>query len=681
MNRKQRRLTEKGAAKLQPGRDANVAFAEALRNHQAGRLAEAEHLYRRAIELKPDYAEAHGNRGAALQGLGLLEDAAASYRRAIALKPDYAQAYNNLAVALLSLGRLDEALASGQQALSLGLATAEVHFNLGAAFQALGRPDEAVSSYEQGLALKPGSAEVYFNMGLALRAQGRPQEALLSFRKALEIQPHHAEAHYEMGLVLRGERRLDESISSFRAALKANPNLKYVRGDYLHTRLQLCDWANIDTEIKQLLEHSERTGGTASPFGLSTLTDSAQLLRKAAEFTVSDLHPANPALGALARRPKSGKIRLGYFSSDYEAHPVAQAIVGILESHDRQAFELVAVSLGKDADDRIKRATDQFVSVHTKSDNDAALLSRDLGIDIAIDLSGLTSGCRPGIFSRRAAPIQVNYLGYGGTMGAEYFDYIIADKTLIPEQSKKWYSEKVLFLPNTCLPRSALDTARRSAMGDKSDLRKGAGLPAEGFVFCCFNRNYKILPDIFSTWMRILGQVDGSILWLLEHDSAVSDNLRREASARGIDPKRLIFAKRVPEEDYIRRYHAADLFLDTWPYTAGSIARECLWAGLPLLTFVGESYVSRMAASLLNVLELPELIASTPQQYESAAVELARNPARVGQIVRILERSRSETACFDTKSLTRNLEQGYAQMYGHYQSGTVPMDIYLANRT
>lgn len=650
MNRKQRRAQTKAVAPPPSGADAVAqrAFAEALKRHQIGQFAEAEQLYRQAIAARPTYAEAYGNRGAALQSLGLLEDAVASYRQAIALKPDYAQAYNNLSVSLQRLGLLDEALASCRQALVLKLDTAEVHFNLAAILQDLGHLEEAVAHYRWGLIRDP-----------------RP----------------NADVHYNIGAALHRLRRLEEALVSFDAALKIRPDVKYLLGDHLYILMYLCDWSAASGKIGNLLQEIERGKKVATPFALGALTDRLPILRAAAETVIADRHPASSELPALARRPRREKIRIGYFSADFRDHPVAHAIAEILELHDREKFEVVAVSFGKDPDDQMKqriiRAVDEFVDVHARSDRDVALLSRSLGIDIAVDLSGFTEGCRPGIFSRRAAPIQVNYLGYGGTMGAEYIDYIVADKTLIPEHAKEFYAEKVAFLPNTCLPKSSLDARLNPTDEDRRRFRQQAGLPADGFVFCCFNSSYKILPDMFDMWMRILAQVDGSVLWLLEYNSTVTRNLRKAAAARGIDPERLIFAKRVSQEEYVQRYYAADLFLDTWPYTAGSVARECLWAGLPLLTLVGDSYVSRMAASLLNALDLPELVATTAEQYEATAIGLARNPERLTQAVKTLERSRVATACFDVKLLTRNLEDAYGQMYERHQRDMAPSDIYV----
>ena len=322
---------------------------------------------------------------------------------------------------------------------------------------------------------------------------------------------------------------------------------------------------------------------------------------------------------------------------------------------------------------RVSAAFDQFIDVRNKSDKDIALLSRNLGIDVAVDLKGFTQDQRPGIFSYRAAPLQVNYLGYPGTMGAKYIDYLIADETLIPEASRQHYSEKIIHLPNSYQVND-----RKRAIADKMFSREELGLPSTGFVFCCFNNSYKITPAIFDGWMRILKQVEGSVLWLLEVNSTAVRNLRHEAEARGINAARLIFAKRMPLAEHLARHRAADLFVDTLPYNAHTTASDALWAGLPVLTCMGEAFASRVAASLLNAIHLPELITTTQEQYEARAVELATHPERLQQIKQKLERNRLTTPLFDTKLFTRHIEAAFTRMYERYQAGLPPEHIHVS---
>jgi predicted O-linked N-acetylglucosamine transferase (SPINDLY family) len=400
------------------------------------------------------------------------------------------------------------------------------------------------------------------------------------------------------------------------------------------------------------------------------------LQRKAAEIWASDNYPANFVLGSIPKRTRREKIRLGYFSADFHNHATSYLMAELFEYHDKDRFELVALSFGPDLQDqmqqRISAAFDKFIDVRKQSDKDVALLSRNLGIDIAIDLKGFTQDSRVGIFAFEAAPIQVNYLGYPGTMGASYFDYLVADKTLIPEGSQIHYSEKIVYLPNSY---QVNDTQRRIA--DKVFAREELDLPDSGFVFCCFNNNYKITPHTFESWMRILRRVDGSVLWLLEDNPTASTNLRKEAQRRDVNPNRLVFAKRIPLPEHLARHCAADLFVDTLPCNAHTTASDALWAGLPVLTCMGEAFASRVAASLLNAIGLPELITSRQEDYEALAVELATNPERLKSVKAKLEQNRLTTPLFDTKLFTRHIEDAYTQMIERYRADLAPGHVYV----
>ena len=410
--------------------------------------------------------------------------------------------------------------------------------------------------------------------------------------------------------------------------------------------------------------------------------DSPELLRSAAEIFVQDqinssreddlrrlaeISPANcPA-------PRSTRIRIGYFSADFRTHPVTQLTAGLFERHDRARFEVTAFAFGPETNDailsRLIRGFDRFIDVRQKSDFEVVALVRDLGLDIAVDLNGFTGHSRSKIFALRAAPIQIGFLGYPGTMGAEFVDYLIADGTVVPRAQRAHYVEKIAYLPGSFLP---FDSSY--AIAERTFAREELGLPPGRFVFCCFNNGYKILPRVFDRWMRILGRIENSVLWLQQADATVAANLRQEASLRGIDGARLIFADRIASlPDHLARLRAADLFLDTFPYNAHATALDALWAGVPLLTYPGESFASRVAASLLRTVGLPELVAGSPLQYEEKAVELAGNPMQLGQLRRKL--AVRDTPLFDTERYTRGLEAVYKAMYERHHSGSPPADI------
>ena len=665
------------ALELEPG------SAEAFNNRGNAlkdllRPEEALASYEQAIRLKPGYAEAHNNRGSALRNLERLDEALASYERAVALKPDHAGAHYNRGVLLQDLKRPEEALLSHERAIALKPDHVEAHNSRGNVLRQLKRLDEAATSYAQAIALKPDHAKACNNRGLALHELDRLEEALASFEQALKIDPNHAEAYNNRGVTLHEMNRLEESLTSLAQALKLKPDFDYLQGKLLLTRMKQCDWLGREGQVAQLVGGIENGERVSPPFPLLALTDSLPLQRKVAEVYARHLYPEKTTLPAMARRVRRGKIRIGYYSADFHHHATAYLMAELFERHDRNRFELVAFSFGPDTRDemrkRLSAAFDRFVDVRNIPDKDVASLSRDLRIDIAVDLKGFTQDQRLGIFSHRAAPLQVSYIGYPGTMGVDYIDYLIADRTLIPDASRSHYSEKIAYLPDSYQVND-----RSRTIADRTYSRQELGLPQAGFVFCCFNNNYKITPATFAGWLRLLGQVDGSVLWLIEDNPAAARNLRREAEAGGVGAERLVFAGRLPLAEHLARHRAADLFLDTLPYNAHTTASDALWAGLPLLTCVGRSFASRVAASLLTAIGLPELVTTTQQQYEALALALATDPERLGRIRRKLESNRLTTPLFDTPLFTRHIEDVFTQMYERLLASLPPDHIFAGD--
>jgi predicted O-linked N-acetylglucosamine transferase (SPINDLY family) len=415
-----------------------------------------------------------------------------------------------------------------------------------------------------------------------------------------------------------------------------------------------------------------------TPFIVLSLTSDPSLQRKAAEIYAADEDSpaAHLSLDPSPMHPKvQGKIRLGYFSADFREHPVALLMAETFELHDRTRFELIGFSFGADAKDavrnRVVSSFDQFLEVGEKTDAEIAALARELGIDIAVDLGGDTKDARIGIFAHRAAPVQVSYLGYPGTMGAPYLDYLLADKTVCPERNQLHYTEKLAYLPHCFMPHDS-----KQEIAAKLFTRQEFGLPQDGFVFCCFNHHYKINPAVFDVWMRLLTKVTGSVLWLSDGSQTVKDNLRKEASARGVDPLRLVFASRMNSlAEHLSRYRLADLFLDTLPYNAHATACDALWAGVPVLTCAGESFASRVAASLLTSIDMPELITSSLDDYEALALKLASYPAELALLTQKLAHNRCNTPLFDSVLRTQNIEHAYTAMYERALEGKPPENI------
>jgi predicted O-linked N-acetylglucosamine transferase (SPINDLY family) len=492
---------------------------------------------------------------------------------------------------------------------------------------------------------------------------------LTCFNQALCLGRRDPETYRCHAGVLEALGRQEEAIASYALALDADRQIRFLRGDYRHARMRMNDWAGFETDLLRMVGAIRRDDALVAPFVLLSLLDAPALQRRSAEIYVRELSPKVP-LAPLAPHPRHEKIRVGYFSADLRNHAVAMLAAELFELHDRSRFELTAFALGPDTRDelrsRVEAAFEHFLPVDHLSDHQIAALAREHQIDIAIDLGGYTRDSRSGIFALRAAPIQVSYLGFLGTMGAPFIDYLIADPVLIPPESRQHYSEKIAYLPSYQVNDS------KRPLPQKTFSRAELGLPPDGFLFCCFNNTYKITPDTFDSWMRILTAVPDSLLWLLGSCEPAERNLRREAEQRGIDPKRLCFGRSLPFADYLARYRTADLFLDTLPYNAGTTASDALWAGLPVLTLPGQGLQARMAASLLTAAGLPELIASDRPHYERLAIGLATDPQRLAALKHKLALQRSRCALFDTPAFTRNIETLFQQMYDRHHAGLPP---------
>lgn len=690
---------------LQPGH-AIAHYKRGNLYKDQGELDKAIANYDRAILLEPKYAHALCNRGVVLDRLERLEQALASYDDALAIDPADAVSHHNRAMVLRKLDRPVEAMASFDRAVAINPAYAEAYCNRGTLFQDLQQWDAALASYNRSIELHPALSLAYFNRGALLQGMKRPVEALADYDKAIELDPRGADAHCNRGMLLGELKRPKEGLASIDRAIELAPDsvaahfsraealmslkqfeaalvsydqaigLKrthpFLMGSRRLARMMLCDWSNIETDIEELSAAIEAGLPVAPPFHVVAFVDDAALQRKAAQIWTRKVCPAVPSVAGVELRPARPKIHLGYFSADFREHPVSLLMAELFESHDRSNFEVTAFSFGPDTQDpmrkRLERSFDRFLHVRSLSDAQLSSLSRELQVDIAIDLGGHTAEARTNVFAQRAAPIQVNYLGYPGTMGADYIDYLLADPVVIPRSMSHAYTEKIVHLPNSFLPN---DAGREIAASVCT--REQCRLPPGAFVFCCFNNSYKITPPVFDTWMRILERVEDGILWLSEHHPAATNNLRREAARRGIDPARLLFAPRVPSQpEYLARMRVADLFLDTLPYNAHTTAIDALWAGLPVLTRLGQGFAARVAGSLLNAVDLPELVTSTVAEYENLAVDLAKNRDRLAAIRGRLAANRLTAPLFDTALFTSHLESAYRRMHERHRAGLPP---------
>lgn len=653
-------------------------FLRAIAAHQRGDVDAAERDYRAALELAPDHVHASHYLGVVLYQTQRLDEALPLLEQAAQRIPQEPEFHNNFGLALAAADRTDEAIAAYRRALALKPDHALAWNNLGLALHAARKPAAAIEAYLSALRYKPDFFEAHNNLGNALKDMDRLDEALVSYDLALNLRADLAEVHVNRGNVLLSLRRVDEALASYARAMQIDPEHPLLFGTYMHTRMTVCDWENWSTDLTRYVSAITAGKLVTAPFPLLSLIDDPELHLVAATLYSNAEFPRSVALRNTPECAANRKLRIGYYSSDFRDHATAYLIAELLETHDASKFELYGFSLGPNVQDamrdRIAAAFGEFVDATGKSDHEIAKLSRDFGIDIAVDLNGFTRNARPGIFAARCAPLQVSYLGYPGTMGAKHIDYLIADRSVIPEESQQYYTEKIIYLPNSY---QVNDSRRR--ISDRVFSRQELGLPATGFVFCCFNNNYKILPSTFDGWMRILSAVEGSALWLLEDNPAAARNLRKEAKARGIDASRLVFAQRLKLDEHLARQRVADLFIDTLPCNAHTTASDALWAGLPVLTCTGKSFASRVAGSLLNAIGLPELIAHTQEEYETMAIELARSPGKLGEIRQKLAQNRLTTPLFDCELFAKHLEAAYEKMYAQHKAGQAPAFIDISS--
>ncbi len=673
--------------------------------HRLGRYVEALANSEAAVALKPAFAAAHVNRGNSLSGLKRPTEALAAYERAAALDPRLAEAWLGRGNALAALARHDDALAAFERAVALNSALAPAWLGRGNLFAAARRYEDALAAYDQALALAPDLIEAWLGLGSVnawcqhrdeaiaaydkalaldpgaapawvyradlLTALQRYEEAVAAYDRAIEVAPDLARAWLGRGTALAMQKRFEAAVAAYDKALAIDPNLEYAQGCRFVARMRLCDWSRYEAERGSILSAVRRGAVVAAPFDLIGVATSAADQLACARIHVACKCP--PALMPVQSGPRGrrDKINIAYLSADYGYHPVSLLLAGVFEHHDRSRFGVTAISFGPDDDNamrrRLKAAFDSFVDADPLGDDAVIARLREREIDIAIDLMGFTSGSRPGIFAMRAAPVQVNYLGFPATMGAGYIDYIIADSYVVPAVLEPCYAERIVRLPDTFQPNDG-----RRPDPPHIPARREVGLPEDAFVFCSFNNLSKITPALFDVWMRVLNGTNDGILWLLAESAATERNLRHEAAARGVAPERLVFMPRVPYAEYLARYRAADLFLDTYPFNGGTTVSDALWMGLPVVTLSGETFASRMAGSLLGAAGLPDLATRSEGDYERLALGLAADRARLAAIRAKLASGRAALPLFDTARYCRHIEAAYASMHEHHLRGEPP---------
>ena len=649
----------------------NEALQKAVTVYNSGETEAAKRLFSKVIEIEPNNPDANHNMGSILVKSGDIEDAILFFKTALEANFSAAQYWFSYIDALFKLGLFTQA--------SELLVIAKTKGCKGQAFDDL---ETKLSSTEVELRIRierfqkldldgPHAYLAYFGLGEAWQRLGKPEEATEAYNKALAIKPDYTEAYINMGANLQEQGKLEEAIEAYNKALSIKPDYAEALSQAYWVGALMSDWKYISS-IKHRIQFEQLTGIT-SVYGLLALADEPTMHLEKVRDHAMKKYSCTPKC-KIKPFQKSKRIKIGYFSSYFRQHPVSILSAQMLELHNKEQFETFAFHYGPDNNDkynlRIQESFCNFINVSNLSDKDIAELACEKGIDIAIELNGYMHDGRMGILAHRPAPIQINYLAYPGTMGADFYDYIVGDHVVIPKVQRNNYSEKIIYLPNCYMPQ---DNTRQSS--EKLLNRTDYGLPVTGFVFCCFNNSFKISSNEFDIWIRLLKSVEGSVIWLMKTNKWAEENLRSEAEKRGITSSRLVFADELPLNEHLQRIKHADLFLDTFNFNAHTTASDALWVGLPVVTKIGQGFAARVAGSLLTSIELPELITTSEEEYEALALSLATNPEKLAEIKGKLEHNRNTAPLFDTKTYTKNLERAYTHAYQRYTDGLSPVEF------
>jgi protein O-GlcNAc transferase len=734
----------KSQAALRPGKNVPAArlFDEAVEHHKAGRIKEAEKLYRRICKLQPDHAESWSNLGLLLVTRGAFSEAETACRRAISIRPEYVEArlnliaaleaskafaeaadvyreviplrpasaelWNNFGSILNTQGRMTQAVLAFREAIAVKPDFTSAHFNMAQALSTLGWVEEAIKAYRQVLALDPNhaaacsnlgnllgatghfveaaaiaqraaalapaNAEIFCNLGVVLQRQGKTNDAVAAYEKALAIRPDYAAALGNLAAGLQEQFKFDEAAAALKRAIALRPDFDTAIIELTKIRRHICDWSEYQADHRKLIDFIAQKKEAIFMLLLMSFPSTPAQQLDCARLAMKRLNQSGARLGPQIEAKPPGKIRVGYLSTDFRDHPVGRLVPDLFARHDRDKIEVIGYSLGVEDPGilrgRIRQACDSFIDLHHMSDLDAARRIQADQVDILVDLTGPTVGSRLEILALRPAPIQVSFLGWPGSMGADFIDYVIADAFIVPREQEAFYAEKIVHLPDCYQPSDP-----QRPVPDVIPTRSECGLPEDAFVFCSFNNTNKITPEMFDTWMRLLLRVENSVLWLYCKSQQTIENLNRRAQAHGVPANRIIFASVAQFDLYLARLRQADLFLDSAPYNAGATCNDALWVGLPVLTCAGETYVSRMAGSLLTAAGLPELVTYSLADYEALAFRLATEPGLLRDLQHRLIRGRATAPLFDMARFTANLEHAYREMQDIRLAGETPRFI------
>ncbi len=632
------------------------------------KFKEAIKIIQKSIKINPNQAEANNNLGLMLMNTNKINDAILYFIKSIEVDKNFADAYNNLGIAYKELENFDRAIASWEKLIKIQPQSFKAHNNIGNIYMEKNNNILAIKYYNKAIAIEKNFYLPYFNRGNAFQKLGKINDSIESFSQAIELNPKYSEAFYNRGNSYRDINKLDFALNDYIFAYKLNPNLKNLFGNIFATKNNLCDWENYNENLTYLKNQIMNNKSVMSPFTSLSAFDSTKIQDKVAKIHLITNYKEkfkNKKINFFNKNKVSKKIKIGYFSSDFKKHAMSHLLSEVFENHDKSNFEIYGFLLTKinkdEMTNRIANSFDHFIDVSDKTSKEISELSRKTEIDIAIDLMGYTKSNRFEIFLEKCAPVQINYLGYSATSGSQSLDYIIADNTLINDDNKSDYSEKIIYMPDTFMPNGFKDIKLQNGLQ-----RKDFGLSDNSFVFCCFNKQYKFTPYIFDIWMDLLKEIKESSLWLLANNNQTVKNLKKEAEKRNIDSNRIIFAHGLPLQQHLSRHKLADLFLDTFPYGAHTTCGDSLWSGLPVLTLKGNTFASRVSSSLLKAINLEELITNSVDEYKTVAISLAKNPQKLNTIRKKLKINKNKSLLFDTKNYTKNLEAAYKLIFKRY---------------
>ena len=629
-------------------------FEESFNLHKKEKIKEALETYLKILPEQKNNSKLNYLIGVIYLQSKNFELAVDFFEKTINLDKNNLGAYNNLGASLQQLRRFEQAVKVYEKVLSLKPDFTDALNNLATCFANLKKYDQAISYFEKILKINKNNSVVYNNLGNIYKELNQHKKSIENYNKALEINPNYHLTYLNLGDTLIELKDYNGALINYKNLIKLSPKHYFIEGKILHTNMQICNWENYENDIKNLIQSLEKHEKIIDPFSIISLTEKADHQKRASEIFSNYKFPTQ--LENKINSDKNNlKTRLGYFSPDFCDHPVLHLIFDVFKNHNKNKFEIFAFSFGPRKKDemtgQVKKYFNEFIDINDKSDEEVAMLSRKMDIDIAIDLCGFTNFNRAGIFSHRAAPLQVNFLGYPGTMGSTFIDYLIADRIVIPEDQKLNYSENIAYLPNCYQPNMAIKNISKTKI-----TRNEEGLPVDAFVFCNFNSNYKITPQIFEVWMNILKNVSNSVLWLLETNNESSKNIIKEAKKNNISENRIIFAKHLPNKDHLKRIELADIFLDTFPYSAHTTASDFVRVGIPLITLKGESFASRVASSILNQVNLNELVTKNKNEYQELAISIGMDNEKLKNLKEKLKGSISDSNLFNSVLYTKHLE-------------------------